>query len=108
MVFIKTNKIKKLLFILLTIILSYIALNKLYININCKTVEKALNYHAKHNDSYNIKEISNSTLIFSSDDLIIYDIETISKKDFEFEQAYTIKLEKDKNTWNLLNIELKN
>lgn len=104
----KTNQKKKLLLILLTIFLSYISFNKIYITLNCKIPEKALIYHSLNNTDYNIKEIINSSLIFSSDDLIIYDIETVSKKDFEYEELYTIKLKKEKNTWNLDDIQIKN
>ena len=104
----KINKNKKLVFILLTIILSYISFNKIYISLNCNTKEKALVYHATHNKNYNIKELIDSDLIFSSDDLVIYDIQTISKKDFEYEEFYTIKLKKEKNTWKLFDIQIKN
>lgn len=104
----KINKNKKLVFILLTIILSYISFNKIYISLNCNTPEKALLYHATHNKNYNVEEIINSDLIFSSDDLVIYDMQTISKKDFEYEEFYTIKLKKKKNTWKLFDIQIKN
>ncbi|MGL4451953.1 MAG: hypothetical protein ACRCTZ_12250 [Sarcina sp.] len=103
----KSNQKKKLIFILLTIILSYISLNKIYIISNCKIPEKALKYHSIHNNTYNIKELLESNLVFASDDLVIYDIKTITKKDFEYEQLYTIKLKKEKNTWTLDSIDLK-
>ncbi|MGL4763301.1 MAG: hypothetical protein ACRCWG_17920 [Sarcina sp.] len=104
----KFKRNKKLLVILLTIFLSYISINKFYITFNCKIPEKALEYHSKNNDIFKIKEIFDYNLIFSSDDLMIYEIETITKKDFEFKEFYTIKLKKIKNTWKLDSIEIKN
>ncbi|WP_297518329.1 hypothetical protein [uncultured Clostridium sp.] len=99
---------KKLLLLLLTIIISYISLNKLYITIKCNTSEKALIYHSKNNKSYNIQEVLDSALTFSSDDLVIYNIKTITKDNFEYEECYNIKLKKGTLFWSLDSISINN
>lgn len=104
----KFNKFKflKNISLVICIVLISIITKSLYISYICKSDSKALEYHAKNNDKFNIKKLKSRETLFSSEDLMIYKIDTITKNSFEFDESYLVKLKRDSNTWKLNDISL--
>ncbi|WP_297435838.1 hypothetical protein [uncultured Clostridium sp.] len=104
---IKSKKIKIFSILLLTFLSIYIIANKSYIIYKCKSPDYALSYFAINNNDYKINELLDHTLIFSSDDLLIYNITAINSASFEFAEEFTVKLKNKNSSWTLDSISLK-
>lgn len=104
----KENKIILILSIFIFIVVVFFISRYFYIDSRCKNPDTALEYLVKHNDDFKIKKITSNELIFSSDDLLIYKIDTISKKSFEYDETYTVTLKKESKNWILYEIKILN
>lgn len=99
-------KFKRMSLLLFAIFIISISAYKFYITFNCISPSFALEHYTTNNNQYKIDSIAESELIFSSDDLLIYQIKTNSK-DFEFEEEFIVKLNKLGKLWILDTIDVK-
>lgn len=103
-------KKKKNLVILLSIFVLVIIITMVsrgfYINSKCKNPDTALKYLVKQNKDFKVKDIIAQELLFSSDDLLIYTIDTTTKKSFEYNEKYIITLKKESEKWTLYEMKI--